>query len=523
MKILLVDDEYFFRKTLIQTIRESTLNVEEILEASDGEEALKILQDSEMDIILVDINMPRMNGLCFVESVQRLRLDVRIVMVTGYDDFEYARSALKLGVVDYLLKPIQDAELLKVLHTQFIQVNQVNSRKLAEKLKEKENQLLAKKYFIKRLLYKKSIPETEQVRSSLQGNGSTLCSWVGYYVCAGILDSKKDMVLEETEKNNQSLLRIIEQSFDGQVELCIDNDSRVVVIISATVGTSIDSLRNQLTPYLTSNGSFTYSFGISSECASFELINNAYDEAVKALSCKVVSEHASLVFYDELKMSRYDEYHVTKKIRDQLFLGVSQRDYAYVEDILNRILSTVSRLKIRLDYLEIIGIHLLEPCMHTLIDKKLIEETPYLELYNTMYEGLGEKSDQVELFTYIKEVYAKCCTINNDNGSVVNCTVKDVLTYIIHEYPNPLLSIEEIADAVSKNYNYLCVLFKKTMGVTINDYIMNVRMKKAMELISEGGHNVSEIADTTGFSNISYFTKCFKKKFGYPPSRFLLK
>ena len=523
MKILLVDDEYFFRKTLIQTIRGSTLNVEEILEASDGEEALKIIQNSEVDIILVDINMPRMNGLSFVGAVRRFNFDVRIIMVTGYDDFEYARRALKLGVVDYLLKPIQDSELLKVLNTQFDQVHEVNEKRLADKLKEEQNHLFAKNYYIKRLLFEKSITETEQVRSSLMDIGSTLCSWVGYYVCVGILDSKKEMVLEETEKNNQSLLRIIEQSLGEQVELCIDNESRVVVIISATVGASIDPLRNQLTPFLTSNGSCTYSFGISSVCASFELINNAYDEAVKALSCKVISEHTSLVFYDELKMSRYDEYHVTKKTRDQLFLGVSQRDYAYVEDILNRMLSTVSKLQIRLDYLEIIGIHLLEPCMHALIDKKLIEENPYLELYNTMYEGLGEKSDLVELFTYIKGVYAKCCTVSKDSGSVVNRTVKEVLTYIIHEYPNPLLSIEEIADAVSKNYNYLCVLFKKTMGVTINDYIMNVRMKKAMELISEGGHNVSEIAENTGFSNISYFTKCFKKKFGYPPSRFLLK
>lgn len=523
MIILLVDDEYFFRKTLIQTIKGSTLNVERILEASNGEEALKILENVEVDIILVDINMPRMNGLCFVGAVRRLNIDVRIIMVTGYDDFEYARSALKLGVVDYLLKPIQDAELLKVLSTQFDHVHEVNERRFAEKLKEEQNHLLAKNYYIKRLLFEKTIAETEQVRSSLLDIGSTLCSWDGYYACVGALDCRKELLLEETEKFNQLLICSLEQAFVEQAELCIDNESRVVVILSAKAGTTTEYLRNQLKPFSEAITFPSYSFGISSVCASFELINIAYDEAVKALSCKVVSEHASLVFYDGLQKSRYGEYHVTKKIREQLYLGVSQRDYSYVEDILNGILSTVSKVKVRLDYLEIIGIHLLEPCMHTLIDKNLIEENPYLELYNSMYEGLGEKSDLVGLFSYIKDVYFKCCTVNNDNGSVVNLTVKDVLIYIGKRYPDSLLSIEEIAEAVSKNYNYLCVLFKKAMGVTINDYIMNVRMKKAMELISEGGHNVSEIAENTGFSNISYFTKCFKKKFGYPPSRFLLK
>ena len=523
MTLLLVDDEYYFRKTLIQTIRNSPLSISNIFEATDGEEALNIIKNNAIDIILLDINMPRMNGLQFAQTVKQLEYNVRIILVTGYDDFEYARSALKLGVVDYLLKPIQDAELLKVLKIQLDYLIKLNDELSSEKQKDEQNLLITKEYYIKRLLLEKSVTEVEEIQSTLSQAGCSLCKWGSYYVCVGDVDYRKGLSIEETEQSTRLLKSSIEHSFAVNLELCLDNESRIVLIIDATTFADTDRIRTQLLSFTKSTALSTHSFGISSLCTSFEFINAAYSEAVKALSSKVVSERASIIFYSRLQIRKYDEYHVTKNTREQLLLGVTQRDYTYVETLLNEILFSLTKLRIRLDHLSIIGIHLLEPCMHCIIDKNLIGDKLYVDLYNSMYDELRNIIDLVELFSYIKSIYFICCKENKNANVAVNTAVKDVLEYINTNYSSPLLSIEEIAETVAKNYNYLCVLFKKSMGITINEYIMDVRMKHALNLLSTGGHNISTIAENTGFSNISYFTKCFKKKFGYPPSRFLLR
>ena len=114
-KLLIVDDEYIIRKGIVSFVNFSELNIYKVLEASDGKAALEIFKEELPDLILADINMPKINGLEFTAACKAIKPEVKICIVTGYDYFDYAVTALKLGVDDYILKPASKKDISEAL------------------------------------------------------------------------------------------------------------------------------------------------------------------------------------------------------------------------------------------------------------------------------------------------------------------------------------------------------------------------------------------------------------------------
>lgn len=126
-KLLIVEDEDLIRKGIVSFVNFKELNINSVLEAGDGEVAFKIFKEELPDLILADINMPKMNGLDFSASCKEIKKNVKICIVTGYDYFDYAINALKIGVDDYILKPVSKEDIGEAL------------RKLINKIKEEKN------------------------------------------------------------------------------------------------------------------------------------------------------------------------------------------------------------------------------------------------------------------------------------------------------------------------------------------------------------------------------------------------
>ncbi len=111
LNIIIADDEYFIRQRIIKIIPQEELDIHFIGEAENGIEVLELLRQHPVDLILLDIKMPRMNGIEVAESVYRNYPSTKIILLSGYNDFEYARSAMRFGVMDYLLKPVDASTL----------------------------------------------------------------------------------------------------------------------------------------------------------------------------------------------------------------------------------------------------------------------------------------------------------------------------------------------------------------------------------------------------------------------------
>lgn len=114
-KLLVIDDEPFVRRGIVSLIPFEELGVGEIFEAANGEKGLEIVKEHEPDIVLCDINMPKLNGLDFSKEVKKIKPWIKIAIITGYDYFEYAKQAVKIGVEDYVLKPVSKQDVMEVI------------------------------------------------------------------------------------------------------------------------------------------------------------------------------------------------------------------------------------------------------------------------------------------------------------------------------------------------------------------------------------------------------------------------
>lgn len=115
MKLLIVDDEPIIRRGIKSLVDFEQLKITEVFEASNGEMALKLFKEHLPDLVLADINMPKMNGLEFTEKAKAIKSDTKIALITGYDYFDYAHKAIKLGVDDYILKPVSKSDIEQLL------------------------------------------------------------------------------------------------------------------------------------------------------------------------------------------------------------------------------------------------------------------------------------------------------------------------------------------------------------------------------------------------------------------------
>jgi two-component system response regulator YesN len=114
-KILIVDDEPLIRKGIVSLVNYNELNISQVFEASNGKEALEVFEQKLPDMILADINMPKMNGLEFAARAKAMKPNVKIAIITGYDYFDYVQKALKNGVDDYILKPVSKADIKEAI------------------------------------------------------------------------------------------------------------------------------------------------------------------------------------------------------------------------------------------------------------------------------------------------------------------------------------------------------------------------------------------------------------------------
>lgn len=519
MTIMVLDDEFYVREKINKILQWSALDITKIIMYNNGEKALEKLQEENPDIILVDINMPRLNGLDFIKIARDIIPKSKFLIISGYDSFEYVQKAIKYGVKDYILKPIEAKELCKLIQGLILDIKNENIKNNLFEQRGKQ----AKMYFLKLLLFEKSEAENTYIKESLNDFNCNLCNCKELTVCTGLIDNREDLSIKEINNANNKTLITIDTIFtESEYEICFDNERRIIIIFCGTPQ-ELEIKLNQVIHVISHKYNLSYSFGLSSVCNKLDKIYISYKKALKVLLNKIIWEHKVVLKQDYLSTKEFDKFYISKEVKDSLILGVRKKDYSYVELIIDEIYNKLQNLQIRIDFLRVISIHLLEPCMLILEEKKGDSCDEYLSLYLSVYNEAILITDISQLFSYIKKTYKSCCNRNCEDKEKIHPAVKKVMDYISNNYMKSDFAIDDISTMIGINYNYLCTIFKKNLNITINEYINDYRMSKALELINIGDYNISEIAESVGFSNVSYFTRCFKKKFSVSPSKFKIK
>ena len=474
LKILLADDEELFRESLKQLIMWDKLNAVLYGEADNGETALELMKRQPPDIALVDINMPKLNGIDFIKKSKAVCPDTKIVIISGYDKFEYAQKAIRLGVSSYLLKPINEQELDECLRNLAFEIEQ-EKQHVSEQIRSRErvlkSQLIARRYYLKNLLFKEENKKRENmVNLGFEDNHD-------YIVLTGRMGTEENRFWQQYMETGAAE-EIPEQYHLDVVE---DDKKNLVFILSGEKGLIDRNMALELVQrvrgVLQENGLYQSTFGIGNMHEEVSGVYDSYQESLEVLPYDLSGSSSMVAEYQGHEGTEFQESRFLREQKLQLKKYMNQRE------------------KLRLS--------------EEMRQKK-------------MFKNLEEIKTYTELKTYILNEYRiECDYVKQDTAEKIPEKVKQVTDYIESYYSNEELSVGEISKKFFLNYNYLCVLFKKHMGMTINDYIFEVRMQNALNLMNASAVSVQEVAVSVGFLNVNYFSKCFKKKFGVPPSEYI--
>ncbi|WP_248930540.1 response regulator [Paenibacillus hamazuiensis] len=526
IQLMIVDDEERARAGIRTLIDWGKHGISIAAEARDGVEALELLQRHKVDILLTDIRMPEMDGLALIERAARQYPHIKSVIMSGYDEFAYAKKAMALGASDYLLKPSRTQEILDtILKLAAVIENERNQEKTLEQLKAgfRESFPLLKEKTLSRLVMTDN-PPYDRLLSNLRINGLEFpFMFFGAMVLQidhfhGLLQTYSH---EDIELYKYGLKNIAEETMSAGFRCAaFEQQDDVVVIVNAGewIGTEAlipyaEAIQRNIRQYL----KFTVSIGIGSFEASISHLRASYREAVKALNARYYIGSAKIVDYTESVDDDPDQSSYPLVQEKAILQAVVQGDR---DAILGRLEEFHDALKPDSSSKEHIlksTVALVFTLYRFCVEKNLNTSS----VFGHDLTGLAAVLSQSSL-EYIRSLLAgTVLEISAELNAKKNRNklFQTALEYIGRNFHKDI-SRETVAREVFITPGYLSLLFKQEMKTSFLDYLHQIRIERACERLRDRSLKLSDIAHDVGYTDEKYFFQVFKKYTGMTPSQY---
>ncbi len=529
-KVLIVDDEYYFRQAIKVSLPWEELDLQLIGEAKNGEDALEQMRILHPDIIMVDINMPIMDGLTFIAEARSEGFDAKFIVLTGHSEFAYAKHAIQLGVHNYVLKPIDTEE---------VQNSLCEMKKL---IKDERNAKLELDDLKKQAVEKASLLRTQVLNDWLLGNigsedkenrllrmGIDIDStdYMTAVIDIGEGDGHPHSNAQDKTTIRSNIPALVEQavhhsfSYEG-----FFNEKGQFVLIFGSRDNNFDEIEALCESILTKmavSSEFIYTIGLGNGHMGFEAVSASYKEALYALKHRYLLGGNRVILYSKVTQSamKVSLYSISK--RSQFLMNMRTGNTSEVEEWLTEFFYNARLNNASLEMLLVAGFEIFSTCMEFLEETSQdIHEIVQSQSEPDLFGLIDRMNSFSEFEDWIRGLIRKIMVhVHVKKSSRSAIIVEEVKSFIKVNYVNEALKIEDIARGVHMNYNHLCYVFKKETSTTINDYLTQIRMQKAKELFDQGCLVVQDVASRVGYSDANYFGKCFKKYSGITPSKYI--
>lgn len=523
LKVLIVDDERLIRNLLKIRINWQELGMEIAGEAASALEALTRIDEIVPDIIFTDICLPRMDGIEFSRVVTEKYPHIRIVVITGHDEFEYAKSCVKLGISDFVLKPINVQEITGIaLRLKGKILEERNHLQEYELLKQKIKDSLPylKEKFLNELIYGELCIEEIQEKMEYFGVNKNTSSNLFQVAVLEVWDKFGDTSFSNKEEAKILLsikcVDLIKKFFQKDLynHVFLDNSRKIVIIFNDPLLDIYECcemfkimLMNSLKCFL--------AIGIGTAHYGEENIKVSYKEAYEALNYKIVIGNNQVISYHDIDYAA--ENHSTNnqnKIEKLVFAikaGISETEEELVEQLFGGISyqgnSTIDRA--RLDAFD-----LLSACLRIIMDFD-IDMTDIWEQKSQPYNDIVKIDNLPEFKTYFKQlIYNIIGKLKCLNDTKTGKQVRQIQDYISDNLSNAELSLASISKEFYISSSHLSRIFKQETGQTIVEYITKLRIAKAEKLLKETEFKGYQIGEMIGIPDPHYFSILFKKYTG---------
>lgn len=497
MNILILDDEAETRSRVARLLSRR----DSVWQAENGLEGLELISANDIDLILTDICMPKMDGLEFLQSIRSKGYDTVAIVMSGYNDFEYAHKAIKYSVLDYLLKPISPQELIKLVD-KARKINEENEYRKQFGIQPFLNSLYNGNYS------RQEAREKMEILNIDPSFDYTIAGYVRVKDHDISIETVSDILKENAPDEIVPYVFLRGRSFALFIT--------VKDITRTYIREKMEKLRERASKDARLSGSMLW-MGLSSPAFTVSELKEkdreaellyrttlfinpfeAFDDRNMGIKVQRIQEEAdilsekvlSLVISDTAPENMIDEYFRLLSSAARL------SSYAAAEDriaLLIQRLMKISRSNIIAD-------------RQSIIEKELQECRTAGNLYDT-------KNILVKTIKHMQSEYRE-----------ENIPISDVITETIQRrvrqnLSNEAFSVQDAINGLNYSENYIRYIFSNSSGMTIKEYITSERMKHAAALLIDG-KAVKEVAEASGFSNQRYFAKCFKDFYGMTPTEY---
>lgn len=532
--LLVVDDDYWMRKYLKENINWSDYNVSLAGEAEDGEDALEKLSQLSIDILILDINLPGISGIELMEIVIKRYPHIKAILISGYKEFEYARRAVSLGVLDYILKPVEEEKLISIVSGA---VNELNTLK-ANALKEEKTSLIAdisheliRKKFYEELISKDN--DTASIMKNIDILQLDLDLDDRYTVVVFEIDklyltinsiSREETYVAKTKIVNSSN-QILSSYFTSIIIEC--DGSRYAAIISVDRSGDTSEFRDALyekceylRSYVKEHFSYSITIGIGNISGGISGVRGSYENACKILDSKFYTGNDRLLTsVDYVPRSKSGSFSF-KKIQEEIIEGIRKCESEGVTENLSKFKAGIKEyVGTEQNYIKRIVIHFLEEILDQTGKTVFTDEDSLFSDLNINSIIYGCETVD-EIFTYLESILK--LLINQLLEERKNYNKKlafDVLKLIEDRYFEDLY-LDNISKKINVHPAYLCRVFKKETGEGLIHHLMKFRIEKSKQLLSNPNIKVYEVASMVGYENMKTFSRTFKTIVGVTPKEF---
>ncbi|MWV43444.1 response regulator [Paenibacillus sp. HJL G12] len=514
-KTLIVDDEILDLEGMRTFIPWTDLGLEVVDAVNNGFEAMSVLEKETIDVLVTDVHMPSMSGLELVKKAKELYGRIKVIFVSGYQDFNYVKQAISLNAYSYVLKPMDDQELIDALKKI---VKELDGEKQREKTEQAYRQIAKNEYLLQLL---EGVINAETSAILLEHYDLKNVSWPARAAAMEIddmswkLDPQPESLKQEWfNRFYESALPLFEA--EGIRHICRTSKQRIFLLTECgDKEPDLESVVQQLHEQYP----FSVTIGLGGRAEHLIAIRDSYGEALAALDYKLILGKGKVIDHDKLKFEEPEEMPNTDIPLEPLLNAVLHYDLVKISDEVDRFFTLASGMRSRVQ----IQFYVMNIWMRLEGQLKTVSENMFQAL---QHDGLS-KPDIMLKYETIDDIrswlryrlFSSAEIIQNKRQKKSAKLVEEMIRYVKQQLHDNV-TLKEVADYLSFSPNYLGSLFKEVTGTNFSEYVITLRMEKAGELLKDPRIKIYEVADRVGYRYMPYFSRQFKEVFGMTPGEF---
>jgi two-component system response regulator YesN len=521
-KILLVDAEDEIRGRIDSLINdESGFSV--VGKAGNGADAYELIEQLKPDVVLTDIKMPYIDGIELARMLKRDFPTVKVAFISGYDEFNYAREAIHLNVINYLMKPLTSQDINNFLSDLKNKLDEEYERKFSisnAMKKYKETIPLIIDHEIANLIIS---PNLSSVDVEKLGQLGLDTSNAYHYACLIEVENNQDEIELISLEKITVLFKGLSETLPSNLKIFHNSiiQNGVFFIVKGLNNNTLQDLDMFLYEILQNAEQYMnlrIHIGISELFRDIKDFPVAYQEAKKAIEYSYFLNTGRIVYIKEVEKKKETKIVLSsedvKRIENAVKFGTEKEIKRILNEYRNDLVHQKSSILNQKHY--VISLSNLILTFSECINDEVSDI-----ISNDFIEKMLNLSSIDQLFKFTEDTLLELRKRNiQTNISRSEKIINDCLEYVNENYSDPNLSLNLVCDVLDVSISYLSMLLKKNRDITFNKYVIQVRMNEAIRLLENTNEKIINIAEACGYNEVYYFSHSFKKYTGHSPKKY---